>query len=57
MYKDEFLKMFRIRLKKQLFELKKKWKTNVWNLNLGEKMTKKIKKCVLAPRVNNFLSG
>ena len=38
--KWKFFKLVRIRFEKQVSEVQKKWKTNVWNLGLGEKMAK-----------------
>ena len=34
----KFLKVITIKFQKQFFEVGKKWKTNGWNLDLGEKM-------------------
>ena len=38
MRKEKFIKVLRVSFEKQVFERRKKWKTNVWNLELGEKM-------------------
>ena len=45
-------------LKKQVFAVQKNSKTNVWNLDFGEKwQISFFEKCVLAPQVFNFFSG
>ena len=40
MRKGKFFKLVRVKFGKQVYELKKKWKTNVWYLDLGEKIAK-----------------
>ena len=40
MRKGEFFKLAKIRIKIQVYEVRKKWKTNVWNLELGQKILK-----------------
>ena len=48
MRKRKFFKLVRIRFEKQISEVQKKWKTNVWNLVLGEKITKLLFQKIIA---------
>ena len=37
---EDFFTLVNIRIKKLLHEVRKKWKTNVWNLELGQELVK-----------------
>ena len=38
MYKEEFFKFARVKFGKKVFEVLKKWKANVWSLDLSKKI-------------------
>ena len=59
MRKGEFLKLDNTEIEKQVSEVRKKWKPNVWNLDLGQEKGKIRffqKMCACAIRCN-FFSG
>ena len=54
--KKKFFIMVRVRNEKQVSEVRKKWETNVWNLDLGKKIARYFFLiCVLAPLEVYFL--
>ena len=55
MRKGEFFQLIKVRFKKQISEIRKQWKTNVWSLDFVRKTTKLcFFKCVLAPQEVTF---
>ena len=39
MHKEKLFEVVKVRFEKKVFAVRKKWKTNIWNLHLSEKMT------------------
>ena len=59
-YKSDFFKLLRLRVDKQVSEVRKKGENNVWNLDLGQKWPVYFlffKHCVLAPQEVNLFQG
>ena len=57
LYKEELLKFIRVRFEKQASGVSNKWKTNVWNLDLGKKMGNSNFKIMRAhPKRGTFFS-
>ena len=51
MRSGELIRLVRVKIEKKVSKVRKNWKTNVWNMDLGQKIKKLIfkKKCILAP--------
>ena len=54
-HKAEVFTIVTIWIEKQVSEVRKKWETNVWNLELGEKWQVHFFSCVIVPLKVDFL--